>query len=83
MREDSQKCVLKELMDLIGLMMLGGFFSSAVEFGEELEMSIKKKKKKQSNYQCHKKQCNYSTLCDSAIQYASKNADILILICRF
>lgn len=46
MREDSQKCVLKELMDLIGLMMLGGFFSSAVEFGEELEMSIKKKKKK-------------------------------------
>lgn len=45
MREDSQKCVLKELMDLIGLMMLGGFFSSAVEFGEELEMSIKKKKK--------------------------------------
>lgn len=29
MRQDSQKNFLKELMSLIGLTMLGGFFSSA------------------------------------------------------
>lgn len=56
-----QRKNLKELNNLIGLTMLGGFFSSGTEFEKELGYKGKRATEK-AKHLCHKKQCNYSTL---------------------
>ena len=56
-----QRKFLKELKNLIGLTMLGGFFSSGREFEEELGYKEKQATEK-AKHLCHKKTRNYSTL---------------------
>ena len=49
-----QRKILKELKNLIGLTMLGGFFSSGREFEEELGYKEKQATEK-AKHLCHKK----------------------------